>query len=107
MGRSVSVRGKVLQGFLGYFPEYEYLDIVLLQRHRIRCISVSRFHPHAWCTVSLRHRRDTGPRATKVILQRGRICTLCCSFQEGFMTKIEPGRKNKGLTAEWIPNPSK
>lgn len=43
----------------------------------------------------------------KVILQRECVCILHCSFQEGFMTKAEPGRRRKGLTAEGIPNPLK
>lgn len=55
--------------------------------------------------VLLRDRTHQVPgQPNKVILQRECICILLCSFQGGFMTKADPGRRRKGLTAERIPN---
>lgn len=54
---------KCCKVFWGTFLSTSTLMLLLL-RQRVCCISVAQFPPHG-CVVSLRHRSDPDPRATK------------------------------------------
>lgn len=68
--------------------------------------SVSPCFPCAWSHQGTGVTQVPG-QPNKVVWQRASIRILRRSFQEGFVTKAEPDRRRKGLTAEGIPNPLK